>query len=300
MVAAAGRERENGRDPGTVSTYLVIPYFAGDRGRPGQERPLGNATVYWLCPSIVVNGQPGKNTFKRGEPTSVTVDVANWGSGTAAAPVQVQLWWVDPTTAPTKLTPFGQTIVIAPTGGGVRRSPPVVGVIPTSAPPHVCLLAYVSSPLDAAPPGSPVDPVGDRHWAQLNIAELAVPQGQPFQFMVFVGNPFERAATFDVVARPLGREALSALSLIRRSEVVSPEDASLRLSEGRRRGEGDLVRVTLEPGRRQAVHVSGVLPDDVPPGLDVAFELVQSLPGEREEPQVTGAFGLIVQLRPER
>jgi hypothetical protein len=46
----------------------------------------------------------------------------------------------------------GLAIVIAPTGGGVRRSPPVVGVIPTSASAHVCLLAFVSSPLDTLPP----------------------------------------------------------------------------------------------------------------------------------------------------
>src|SRR5687767_2564262 len=91
-------ERGEGKEPGSVSTSLVVPYFSGDRGRRGVERPLGGAVVYWLCPSIVVNGQPGKNNFRRGEPTSVTVDVANWGSGTAAAPVQVQLWWADPST----------------------------------------------------------------------------------------------------------------------------------------------------------------------------------------------------------
>ena len=298
-MAATQEEGRKGREPGTVSTYLVIPYFAGDRGRPGQERPLGGNAVWWLCPSIVVNGQPGKNTFVRGEPTSVTVDVANWGNGTIAAPVQVQLWWADPTTGFTTKTPFGQTVVVAPTGGGVRRSPPVVGVIPTSAPAHVCLLAYVSSPLDALPAGSPADPVGDRHWAQLNIVELAQPAAQPFQLLVFVGNPLAEEATFELVERALSRETLAVLSRIRRAEVVTLEGPTLELWEGRRRGEGNTLRVTLEPGRRRAVHVAGKLPDDVEPGLDVAFELVQTLPGE-EEPRVTGAIGLIVQRRRER
>ena len=296
-MASAQHEGRNGREPGAVSTYLVIPYFAGDRGRPGQERPLGGNVVWWLCPAIVVNGQPGKNTFKRGEPTSVTVDVANWGSGTATAPVQVQLWWADPTTGFTNKTLFGQTIVVAPTGGAVRRSPPVVGVIPTSAPPHVCLLAYVSSPLDALPQSSPADPVGDRHWAQLNLAEIAAPAGQQFQLMVFAGNPLSDAATFDISARHLSRETLWALSRIRRAEVVSLERTSLELWESGRAGEGNALRITLEPGRRRAVHIAGMLPDEVQPGLDVAFELVQSTPGEGEEPRVTGAVGLIVQRR---
>lgn len=284
-------------EPELVSTYLVVPYFAGDRGRPSLERPLSSAVVWWLCPSIVVNGQPGKNTFRRGEPTTVTVDVANWGAGTASAPVHVQLWWADPSTGFTAKTLLGQAVMVAPTGGGVRRSPPIVGTIPTSAPPHVCLLAYVSSPLDALPQGSPADPVGDRHWAQLNIAEMAAPLGQPFQLIVWAGNPFARAATFAVEARTLSREALETLIRIRRTSALSLEHARLALREGRREEAGEgrdeaiaTHRLTLEPGRRRSLHLVGMLPDDVEPGTDVAFEIVQT---SADDERVIGATGIV-------
>jgi len=299
-----GHENEE-REQQIPSTWLVIPYFNGDKGRPSVERPLNSSIVWWLCPSIIVKGQPGKNQFQRGAPTSVTVDVANWGAGTLAAPVLVQLWWADPSTGFTTKTLFGQSVVIVPTGGGVRRSPPIVGVIPTSAPPHVCLLAHASSPLDVGTPGAPINPVNDRRWAQLNVAEVATTVGQLFQFMVWTGNPLRRATTFDVAVRPVLREALPALERARRTSIVRTDRTSIQLFE-RRRGEdgaasrverGDRHEVTLEPGERRAVHVAGELPADIEPGASVAFEIVQSAGGGNDEPLVYGAVGLIVTAR---
>lgn len=303
--AGQGHDNED-RESQPVSTSLVIPYFNGDRGRPSIERPLSSSVVWWLCPSIVVNGQPGKNVFQRGVPTSVTVDVANWGAGTVAAPVQVQVWWADPSTGFTTKTMLGQGVVIVPTGGGVRRSPAIVGIIPTSAPPHVCLLAYVSSPLDVVTPGSPINPVNDRRWAQLNIAEITTTVGQKFQFMVWAGNPLGRAATFDVAVQPLSREALPTLQRVRRAETVRTDRTSIQLFEGQR-GDEDAARhgergarrqVTIEPGQRRAMHVVGELPADIEPGTSVAFEIVQSGRGEDDQARVYGAVGLIVTVRP--
>jgi hypothetical protein len=289
-----------GEDEESVSTYLVIPYFAGDRGRPGLERPLGSSIVWWLCPSIIVNDQPGKNTFQRGVPTKITVDVANWGSGTAAAPVHVQVWWADPTTGFTTKQRFGQAVLAVPTGGGRRRSPPMVGIIPTSAPPHVCLLANVSSPLDSASVTAPADPVGDRHWAQLNLTEVSTSFGQPFQLMIWVGNPFDHEATFEVTVRPLAEEAFGTLARLRSTEIVGIQEGTFALWEGRRgdeqptRGEFARHRLTLEPGRRRAVHIAGELPFELEPGTEAAFEIVQTHHGDEEEPHAVGAFGVVV------
>ena len=93
------------------STYLVVPYFSNDMGRPGIERPLppasAPATIPWACPSIkVIGGSPG--TFVPGQPLSVTVTVANHGAGTGIAPVNVAVWWSDPSTGFTKTNLHGQ------------------------------------------------------------------------------------------------------------------------------------------------------------------------------------------------
>ena len=150
------------------STYLVVPYFSGDIGQPGIDRPLPPAAapgvVSWACPSIKVGGPPG--TFIPGDPLSVTVTVANHGAGTGVAIVNVAVWWADPTTAFTLTHLHGQSVVAVPSRGGVVTTKPIVNVIPISAPSHICLLVRVSSPADGPKTGAPIDPVSDRHWAQ--------------------------------------------------------------------------------------------------------------------------------------
>ena len=292
-------------DSPAVSTFLVIPYFPGDRGRPTIERPLSSSIVSWLCPSLVVNGEPGKNVFQRGAPVSVTVDVSNWGAGTAAAPVQVQVWWADPSTAFTTKTLLGQSVVAVPTGGKARRCPPIVGIIPTSAPPHVCLLAHVSSPLDVAAPGSPINPVTDRRWAQLNITEITTTVGRRFQLMVWAGNPLARAATFSVTVQPTSHDALPMLERTRRAEMLRVDRTRLQLFE-RPQGDEDSAypdergahrQLTIAPGQRRALHVMGELPAEIEPGASVAFEIVQSGPDEDAQAHAYGAVGLIVTAR---
>lgn len=283
-----------------VTTFLVIPYFNGDRGRPGIERPLSASIVSWLCPSIVVNGQPGKNAFERGVPTSIIAGVANWGSGTTAAPVLVQLWWSDPATSFTKLTLFGQSVAAVPTGGGVVQCPPIVGTIPKSAPQHVCLLAYVSSPLDSVAPGSPIDPVGDRHWAQLNLVETTTTVGLKFQTTIWIGNPFQEAATFLINAQLLQADALPALHRLRREETVRGDLTRLAIFERRAAAEDrenpdrwrPEQRVTIPAGERRAIIVAGELSPDIPPGHSVALEVVQR--GRSERGETYGSIGIIV------
>ena len=297
-----GSNDDRQRTDQDVSTWLVIPYFNNDKGRPGAERPLSSSVVSWLCQAIIVNGQPGKNNFKRGAPTSVTVDVANWGAGTLSAPVYVRVWWSDPSTGFTTVHLFGQGVLAVPTGGGVRRTDPIVGTIPTSAPPHVCLLVNVWSPLEAGS-ATPLNPTNDRHWAQLNINELAAVPGQNFQFMFWVGNPLTRPATFEVTAQPLARDALPMLERVRRAEAVHLEQPRLQLREaGRRLGEasdeeaGSRCRLTLRAGERRPVHLVGELPADMTPGSSAVFEVVSTGLDDRDQ-AAFGSLGLVVTAR---
>ena len=288
-----------------LSTFLVIPYFNNDRGRPGVERPLNSSIVAWLCPSIIVNGQPGKNNFQRGALTSVTVDVSNWGAGTLSAPVYVRVWWADPSTGFTTLNLFGQETLVVPTGGSVRRTKPIVGTIPTSAPPHVCLLVNVWSPLEAGPKPAAINPTNDRRWAQFNVSEIAAPPGQPFHFTFWVGNPLARAATFEVTAGLVAREALPMLERVRRAEAVQVQRASLRLIEARdfrqglreRGDEGQPQRrLTLKSGERRPVHLAGELPADMQPGTSTVFEVVSIGVGD-DDREIVGSLGVIVTAR---
>jgi hypothetical protein len=304
MPHEAPKEGESGNTPGT---FLVIPYFPDDKGRSGSERPLtlDPGVVSWVCPSIVVNGIPGSNTFRRGDPTSVTISVSNWGLGTTAAPVQVSVWWAEPTTGFTTGGPFGQTAFPVPTGGAVYRSPTIVRTIPTSAP-HVCLLARVSSPFDAPAKGSPIDPVNDRHWAQLNIFDVTAKAGGAFQFMFWAGNPLARAAAFNIVARPVMRETLVGLHRLMRRETRPLDNMPLELfvlERGREdRGSGEQAprhQITLNAGARTAFHLRGMLPKEVQPGQVVAIEVLQ-MHGWSEGARACGSIGLIVTARRER
>lgn len=299
-----GSSDDRQRTDQDVSTWLVIAYFNNDMGRPGAERPLGSSVVSWLCPSIIVNGQPGKNNFQRGAPTSVTVDVANWGAGTLSAPVYVRVWWSDPSTGFTTLHLFGQDTLVVPTGGGVRRSKAIVGTIPTSAPQHVCLLVNVWSPLEAGS-ATPLNPTNDRHWAQLNINDLTVAPGQAFQFMFWVGNPLARPATFEVTAQALARDAMPMLERVRRAEAVPVERPNLRLREAGRLGEsagrgdeaGSRCRLTLRAGERRPIHLTGELPADMAPGASTVFEIVSTGLSDHDQ-AAFGSLGLVVTARP--
>ena len=79
-------------------------------------------------------------------------------------------------------------------------SPPITGMIPLTAPPHVCLLVHVAAPLDGANSMATPDPVGDRHWAQANLTEEAAQADGSFLLKFQAANPFHEAkfATFGV------------------------------------------------------------------------------------------------------
>jgi hypothetical protein len=216
----------------------------------------------------------------------------------------VRVWWSDPSTGFTTLNLFGQDTLAVPTGGTVRRSNPIVGTIPNSAPAHVCLLVNVWSPLEAPAASTAINPTNDRHWAQLNINDLTATVGEPFQFVFWAGNPLPRAATFEIEAGALAREALPMFERVRRTETVRIERPSLRLREirrtrdvvGREEATRSQSRLTLQPGERRPLALTGELPVDMEPGTSTVFEIVTIGIGG-DEREVLGSIGLFVTAR---
>lgn len=283
------------------SPYVVIPYFANDKGRPGIERPLTSAHPSWLCPSIDVVGGP---YFTPGAPLSVRVRVANHGGGPQIDTVNVIVYWADPTTGFTaSKTYLGQGAVDVARGGGSGQTPVITGMIPGTASSHICLLALAYTTGDVPKTGSPVDPVNDRHWAQLNLNVLAADWNGGFGFTFFAANPFAKGAAFDVVARMVNRQSLEAVSRYVRADAQVTEDVRLTLRPMNIRGtyardaaseRESRVRVELDGGARQAIQIRGQLPGVPEPGRFVAVEVVQMHGGPEREERVIGSIGLVI------
>jgi len=278
--------------PENVTTWLVIPYFDGDVGRKGGERPLpAGKGASWLCPAFRVDGVPGNTAFERGQPFQLELEVANWGAGTLPAVALVRLWWSDPTMSFAKATPIGQTSVVVPPDVKPRRTGVFTVTVPVGASPHVCLLAQVSAPIDGA--GAVPDPVDDRHWAQLNLVEVAAATAQTGTFPVLMGNPFDEPMRARVATAPLTSGTAERLAAARGRDVRADRDVEVRLV-GEDGGEGSLtelgphevraVQVTLAP---EGGHAAGEPP--------YGFELVQTLFTDRDErPRHTGTLGVLV------
>ena len=175
---------------------LVVPYWPpapGDPGDTGDLRPVPTTVPWYLCGGIRTS------TYLPGAPLEVTVDVRNLGGSTAPALAEVTVWWTDPTLGfvivPSNLVGYRQVTV--PPRGGAASTAVMTKLMPVDAPPHICLLARVSHRDDPAP--AVPDPVGDRHWAQRNLAVVtAPPGGGTVALPVLAANPFDEAAEFRV------------------------------------------------------------------------------------------------------
>lgn len=274
--------------PGDAGTWLVIPYYDGDTGT---ERPVppGKAIPY-LCRSIIVDGQAGAFTLRRGAPMGVTVDVANWGAGALTALAQVRVWWADPTTVFAKAHPFGQAVVPVPPGGEAVRSGVMRGTIPLSAPPHVCLLAHVSAPLDGAGKTAVPAPALDRRWAQANLTEI-VTAGGPVRIPFAAGNPFDRAATARFGLRPLTGTELELMGQMtgRDSRTLSaPLDVTVESPAG-----DAGAALSLDPGSQVPLTLLATLPQGVTSGTGIHMVLTQTIvPDDHDRQPLEGSLGV--------
>ncbi len=200
--------------------YWETPFFPGGAVDIGQLRPLPAGVVSWMCPGIRAT------PYVPGQEIEVTVDVRNSGHGSATVVATIVVYWADPTVGFAKPNFLGVATVAAPTMRDPMKpevaSATLRGVIPASAPAHVCLLANVTHSLDRSPPV--IDPIGDRHWAQHNlvaVSSVTTPIILPF----IVANPLEAKGVFELKVRQLDRIELEQLALRLKLE---PGEASIR------------------------------------------------------------------------
>jgi hypothetical protein len=295
----------NDRPDEPATPWVVIPYYPGDMGRPGTERPLGAVHPSWLCPAINVAGGP---FFMPGSGLSLTVDVANYGGGSTIDLVNVIVWWSDPTTGFTMKTYLGQNAVYVPRSGGTGTTQSVGGVIPASAPSHICLLAFAYAPGDT-PKAGVIDPVNDRHWAQLNLTAVAANKQGNFSFTFWAANPMKWPAAFELVIQPVATDALPALERLLRARPEHSDDlrvsmrmVSISALRGSHADDGrtDARHFDLKAGTRRPIHVTGRLGTPPHPGGFVALEVLQRVLGARDErTAVVGSLGVAVMAAPD-
>jgi hypothetical protein len=287
-----GHEERNPDRPQGVNTWLVIPYFDGDIGRKGIERPLPPGKgASWLCPWIVVDGVPGNTAFRRGVPLRIALDVANWGAGTLSAVAFVRLWWSDPTLAFSTATAIGQTAIVVPPGGAPVRTGTFTVTIPEGASNHVCLLAQVSAPIDGA--SSVPDPYSDRHWAQLNLVEVTTVSGDGTAALpLLMANPLAEPAHTALAIEAMSRKEAYHLSRLHGRDVLT--DAEGIEVELRDAGGGSAGRFELAGHETREVEVTLRLAD--PPGRGAALGVLlrQELMPSGEKSVLTGTLGVLV------
>lgn len=299
------RNQERDDDIDTSNPWIVIPYFVGDEGRPGQ-RPLSiipQPIISWLCPSIKVQGVgyttvPG--SYLPDKPLEITVDVDNRGVPTAQ--VTIDLYWADPSTgfaSPnfviSKTFPVAGRSVAGPT-----RSPKMIWTPESSKiPPHFCLLIHATAfPPEPFPGSSTPDPVNDRHWAQYNLQSAILPTSNKLTSVFWAVNPAVESAAFTLMVRPVAEEGLKMIARMVKAEPVAIKNKQLALnrvtedSNARESREPSLV-LELNRGERQPLVVSAQALK-----LDshqfTAFEVIQTRLGAEKDGAITGSLGIVV------
>jgi hypothetical protein len=290
-----GGMQQPGEGPPDTRPYLCLPYWTaplvlGGRWDDGEQRPLPGAVVSYLCDAV----HPGPYT--PGQPVEVAVDVRNSGGGNSASLATVVVYWADPTVGFATPTFLAATVVPVPPSRTVptsTRSPTMRGVIPASAPAHVCLLVVVSHPQDRA--GTVCDPIGDRHWAQRNLTAAAVAPGAPALLPMRVANPFDRDGSFLLTVRLTDGERAERVAL---ELGTVPDDVPMTLrlldEDGAPVGDdGDAVRTRLGLGPRdqRRFQVLVVVAAELEPGTSVGLEAeLLDETGER----AVGSLGMLL------
>jgi hypothetical protein len=276
--------------------YLCIPYwetprFAGDPVDIGQVRSLPAGVTSWDCPGIHTT------VYVPGQDLQVTVDVRNSGLGSATVVATVLVYWADPTVGFAKPSFFGATTVAAPT----MRDPMVPGfvsatlngVIPASAPNHVCLLVCVTHSLDVAKAAA--DPIGDRHWAQRNLLSVAT-KLSPIIVSFLVANPFETQDMFDLQARTLNLRELELFAMRMKFEP-SESQPRMQLLDDQGRPVSDLgreaqTRLALSPHGRRRYSMVLHVEQHMPAHQLTAVEVI--LYQNKDQRRAVGSLGIVI------
>lgn len=195
--------------PLDLRPYLCIPYWTapltpGGDPDTGEERPLPGNVTSWFCPAI--HASP----YRPGQQLDVQVEVRNSGAGSASAVVTVLVYWADAATGFSHPTLFGSDSVAVQPRGGTAITDTISRIIPSTASDHICLLCVATHSLDKA--GKTANPVGDRHWAQRNLAAVGAAPGTPAIVPFIAANPFDHEAGFQLSAQMLEFDLLDGLA----------------------------------------------------------------------------------------
>jgi hypothetical protein len=284
------------KGPGDTRPYLCIPYweiprFAGDPVDIGQVRPLPAGVISWDCPGIHTT------PYVPGQDLQVKVDVRNSGLGSATVVATVLVYWADPTVGFAHPTFFGATTVAAPT----IRDPMVPGfvsatlngVIPASAPNHVCLLVCVTHSLDVA--NAAADPIGDRHWAQRNLFTVTT-KLSPIIVSFLVANPFETQDMFDLQVRTLDLRELELFAMRMKFEP-SEIQPRMQLLDDKGRPVSDLgreaqARLALGPHGRRRYSIVLHVEQHLPAHQLTAVEVI--LYQNKDQQRAVGSLGIVI------
>jgi hypothetical protein len=188
-----------------------------------------------------------------------------------------------------------------PTGGGIATTPPITDVIPATVSPHICLLAKVTGVADPLPPKSSIDPVNNRHWAQLNLNAVKLAWNGTFQFTFWAGNPLAQAGAFDIITRPVVAEALESVARQVRADPAPIDHLPINLQcvdpdldiDFRRPIEDSRISVEIAPRARRAIHLVGQITGRLDPSRFIAIEVLQVHRGDGDHPYVVGSLGVI-------
>lgn len=284
------------KGPGDTRPYLCIPYwethrFAGDPVDIGQVRPLPAGVISWDCPGIHTT------PYVPGQDLQITVDVRNSGLGSATVVATVLVYWADPTVGFAHPTFLCASTVAAPT----MRDPMVPGfvsttlngVIPASAPNHVCLLVCVTHSLDVA--NAAADPIGDRHWAQRNLFTVTT-KLSPIIVSFLVANPFKTEDVFDLRARTLDVRELELFAMGMKFEPTEIQPR-MQLLDDQGRPVSELgreahARLALGPHGRRRYSMVLHVEQNLPAHQLTAVEVI--LYQNKAQQRAVGSLGVVI------
>jgi hypothetical protein len=279
----------NGDGKNPPGTYLVIPYFSGDMG----SRPLPSADPFWMCTSILINGSPyaGQQLIV-GETIQLSLDAINYG--TLTAPAVCMFFWANPTTAFTNATVqfIGQTS-LSLARNALTLAGPVSWTVPAGIPQHVCLLAEITSPADAAP--NDYDAATDRHYGQQNVQVMTAAPGGQIRVGFHMANGRAAACQFRLEVTHVAanhralRHLVAGHAVARRAEHIE-----LRRSGSKAAGSQAGLNTELAIGEVLDVELNARVPSDAVPGSVIVLQLAQY---EQHRHQPVGGLGVVVNVR---
>lgn len=278
-----------------IRPYFCIPYWSAavagvaDPWDTGQTRPIPAAVCPYLCDAIHAG------PYVPGQRLDVTVSVRNTGGGNSASIATVVVYWADPTVGFAKPAFLAATAIAVPTTRttpGSTTTPTLSGIIPATAPNHICLLVSVSHPQDRA--GTVLDPYHDRHWAQRNLNAVAAAVGAPAIMPFMAANPFAQEAELTLRAgfaderhlEPVAR-AVNAQPAFVAPRLRLLDTAGSGLSEAGRRVE---TTISLGPLEQRPFQLLIEIDEEIPPGASSAIEI--ELIDQRNERGPVGSLGV--------